>query len=60
MKQYAVIWRKIGEGRGAEGLVVCVTNDVKKAYEYARQKLPYGYEAVLYNGDVLEYKAIKA
>lgn len=60
MKQYTVIWRKIGEEQGAEGLVACVTNDVKEAYEYARQKLPYGYEAFLYNGDVLEYKTIKA
>lgn len=57
MKQYTVIWKKIGEEHGT---VVYATNDVKKAYEYARQKLPYGYEAFLYNGDVLEYKTIKA
>lgn len=57
MKKYIVIWRKIGEERGT---VVMATNDVNTAYEYAIKRLPSGKEALLYNGDTLEYKAIKA
>ena len=57
VKQYKVIWRKIGE---EVGTVVCLTNDLKKAYEYARNKLPNEKEALVYNGDVLEYQGIKA
>ena len=57
MKKYIVIWRKIGEERGS---VVIITNDIKTAYEYAKKRLPRGKEAILYNGDKIEYQLIKA
>ena len=57
MKKYIVIWRKIGEERGP---VVMITNDIKTAYEYAIKRLPNGKESLLYNGNTLEYRAIKA
>ena len=57
MKKYIVIWRKIGEERGP---VVMITNDIKTAYEYAIKRLPNGKEALLYNVNTLEYRAIKA
>lgn len=57
MKKYIVIWRKIGEEHGP---VVMMTNDIKTAYEYAIKILPNGKEALLYNGNILEYKGMKA
>lgn len=57
MKKYLVIWRNIGEEHGP---VVFATNDVKMAYEYTKNRLPYGKEALLYNDNTLEFKCIKA
>ena len=45
MKKYEVIWREIGK---QGGVVVCLTDDVDKAYKYIKEMLPMDKEGSLH------------
>ena len=57
MKKYEVIWREIGK---QGGVVVCLTDDVDKAYKYIKEMLQMDKEDLLYKDGKLECAFIKA